>query len=127
MSRTDKTRPHWVQLRDPLFPWPLRAIHRHHGSRRYGIPGKQCDLDFPLPVTRGRGLCELWPRWRDNDKIYGRGHWRRTYPSFHGKARMSLRSLRAQWLKAAREDWEDIDSRQDAPTRRWVWRRWYWD
>jgi hypothetical protein len=123
MSRTDKTRPYWVQLRDPLFPWPLRAHHRHH----WPWPGHECNLDFPLPVTRGRGSCKWWPRDKDNDKIYGRRRYQRTYPSFHNQARASLRNLRAQWLKATPEDREDIDSRENLPTARWLWRSWYWD
>lgn len=120
MSRTDSTRPYWVQLRDPLFPYVLQAIHRHKG--------RECGLDFPLPTTRcGYRGCEIWTRYRDNDKIYGRRRWRRTHPGQEGRARASLRHLRGEWLKTAPRDREDLDSTEDAPTSRWLWRRWYWD
>lgn len=128
MSKTDKTRPYWVQLRDPLFPYGLSATHFCHNELRRRHYGSECDLDFPLPVTRrAEHGCSLWPRYRDNDKIYGRSRWRRNYPSMDGRARASLRKLRADWLKTAPEDREDIDSRTDVPRSKWLWRSWYWD
>jgi hypothetical protein len=127
MSRTDKTRPYWVQLRDPRFPYGLTAWHWHYHSHL-------CEPDFPIPPTRRegkktrlRGGCEWWPKYGDHDKVFGRSGWRRNHPSHDGSARMSLRALRAHWLKAACHDREDIDSRQDAPTQRWLCRHWYWD
>lgn len=124
MSRTDKDRPYWIQLRDPGFRWPIRAYHHHHGM--FGTT-TECDLDFPLPRPRRshRG-CEWWPRYTDNDKIYGRSHWRRSFGSFQdGRARADLRRLRAIWLKET--DAGEIDSTENLPTSRWRWREWYWD
>lgn len=125
MSRTDKTRPYWVQLRDPDFPWPIRQIHRHN---HYFGNNPECDIDFPMPRTRTgfhRG-CEYWPRYRDNDKIYGRSGYRRSLRSFQdGRVRADLRRLKSKWLKECER--EEIDSTENLPTSRWRWRRWYWD
>ena len=125
MSRTDKDRPYWVQLRDPGFKWPIRAHHRCIGTSYSN--SRECDLNFPLPRTRGRTFgCEWWPRYRDNDKIYGRRNWRRSFGSFQdGRARADLRRLRAKWLREPIR--KDIDSTENLPTSRWRWRRWYWD
>lgn len=125
MSRTDKTRPYWVQLRDPGFPWPIREVHYHHGC--FGTT-PQCDIDFPLPMTRGLGLkgCEYRPRYGDYEKVWGRRRYRRSLGSFQDRrVRMDLRRLRASWLKET--DREEIDSTQSMPTSRWRWRRWWWD
>jgi len=127
MSRTDKTRPYWVQMRDPGFPYVLRAHHRHHGTlwRERG-----CDLDFPMPIPRGRrdwANCEWWPKYRDYGKLWGRTNWRRNHPGHDGRARAALRMARIDWRKTAPRDRGDIDSGRDAPTRRWLWRAWYWD
>lgn len=137
MSKTDKTRPYWVQLRDPRLGLPLRTHHNVWFHARHDGP---CDPDFPTPVTRRPSFmwylrqgdpswphCEVWTCYRDNDKIFGRSRWRRNYPSMDGKARASLRKLRADWLKTAPEDREDIDSRTDVPRSKWLWRSWYWD
>lgn len=125
MSKTDSTRPYWVQLRDPSFPYKLNPHHRCVGTHY----ARECDLDFPLPVTRGgRFGCEIWPKYRDNDKIYGRPRYRRSYKSFQdGRARADLRRLRNNWKKYDALDREDIDSNENLPSQRWLWRRWYWD
>lgn len=136
MSKTDKTRPWWVQLRDDP-DIPSRVVHsnwwhtRNRGS---------CEPVFPLPVTRRPSLewelrhntfdwprCEIWSRYRDNEKLWGRSRWRRRYPSKHGASRASLRRLQADWRKTPAAYRDEIDSTLDAPTNRWVWRRWYWD
>ena len=125
MSRTDKTRPYWVQLRDPDFPWPITERHHHHGC--FGTT-KECDIDFPLPVTRRQGLrpCEYWCKYSHNNKIYGRSGYRRSFRSFQDRrARGKLRELRYKWLRET--DREEIDSTENAPSHRWLWRRWYWD
>lgn len=125
MSRTDKTRPYWVQLRDPGFKWPIRQVHRHN---HYFGDNPQCDIDFPMPrvrVGKYRG-CEYWPRWLDNDKIWGRPRYRRSFGSFQDRrARADLRRLKAEWLREPIRG--DIDSTENLPTRRWLWARWYWD
>ncbi len=125
MSRTDKDRPYWVQLRDPGFKWPIRAHHNHRWPS--GRSSWDCDLDFPLPVTRrSHWRCEWWPRYTDNDKIYGRSHWRRSFGSFQDRrARARLRELRSAWIRET--DRGEIDSTLNSPTRRWLWRSWYWD
>ncbi len=127
MSKTDKDRPYWVQLRDPGFPWSIRETHMCH--RRWGMASQhECDLDFPLPRIRWQGwrACEYWPRYRDYDKIYGRPRYRRSFGSFQdGRARADLRRLKAKWLREPVTD--DIDSTENMPTSRWRWRRWYWD
>lgn len=137
MSKTDKTRPWWVQLQDPKLGLPLRVRHSNWWHMRFGA---MCQPHFPLPATRRPSLrwqllhnvfdwhqCEVWSRYRDIEKIHGRSGWRRSYPNKHGSARMALRRLQADWRKTAAADRDTIDSTLDAPTNRWVWRRWYWD
>lgn len=126
MSRTDATRPYWVQLRDPDFPWGITEYHHHWGSR--WRESQECDLGYPVPVTRRVGFraCELWPKYRDNHKIYGRTRYRRSFKSFQdGRARADLRRLKAKWIREPIRG--DIDSNENLPTSRWRWRRWYWD
>ena len=125
MSRTDKDRPYWVQLRDPDFPWPVKEHHNHWWPGSGARPW-ECDLGFPLPRTRRKWRnCEIWIKWRFNDKVYGRSGWRRRHPGQEGRARAVARRLRRDWIKTV--DREDIDSYADAPSQRWLWRRWYWD
>ena len=127
MSRTDKDRPYWVQLRDPAFPWPIRETHMC--NRRWGaLDQHKCDLDFPLPASRRKGWrgCEYWPRYTDYNKLWGRPGYRRSFGSFQDRrARADLRRLRAKWLKML--EIKDIDSSENLPTSRWLWREWYWD
>lgn len=132
MSRTDKTRPYWVQLRDPEFRYPLHESHscdKPTWQRYYRQNG--CDLKFPLPPTR-RGMwrgCEIWCRYRDYDKVFGRrpiGKKRKGWGK-DGAARAHLRKLRHGWLTTAPEDYDTIDSFERAPTQRQLWRCWYWD
>lgn len=128
MSRTDKTRPYWVQMRDPQFPYGLTVWHWHYYSH-------ECIPDFPVPAPRRNGVkctlrlggCRLWPRYGDHDKIFGRSNWRRHHPAHDGRARAALRRHRSDWLKTMPHDREDIDSTLDAPTQRWLWKSWYWD
>lgn len=129
MSRTDKTDPYWVQMRDPGFPYRLTEHHFHHLSWWRG----ECEIDFPIPITRRprwspeNGIrCEYRPWYWDNDKLYGRSRWRRRWGSFQDRrARADLRRLKSRWLKET--DLAEIDSTQNVPTSRWRWRRWYWD
>lgn len=127
MSRTDKTDPYWVQLRDPGFRWPIRQMHMC--NRRWGmLEPHECDLDFPAPRTRRKDsrACEYWPRYRDYSKIYGRPRYRRSFGPFQDRrARADLRRLKAEWLREPIRG--DIDSTENLPTRRWLWARWYWD
>lgn len=126
MSRTDKDRPEWVQIRDSDFPWPLNAHHMCNMGLSYWQ--HDCDIDFHVPVTRRNGKfrgCEYWPRYIDNDKLYGRGRYRRSREfKKDKKARSDLRRLRSKWNTLERDD---IDSNENLPTQRWLWRRWYWD
>lgn len=126
MSKTDKTRPYWVQMRDSDFPYPLRAFHRHYGQIWRNHP--ECNIDLPKPITRRihHNSCEWWPRYRDHDKIWGRGKYRRSREFKQDRrARASLRQLKATWKKEVNR--EDIDSTENLPTQRWLWRGWYWD
>lgn len=125
MSKTDKTRPYWVQFRDPEFAYDLKAHHYCTGTGYHNA--RECDLDFPIPKVRRETLrtCEWWPRYRDNDKVYGRSDYRRgRYFKKDRKARADLRRLRNKWKTIDRED---IDSNENLPTQRWLWRKWYWD
>src|SRR5688500_8028872 len=129
MSRTGKSRPCWVQRRDPLFRWPLQATHRHYGIRYHDMAEEECDLDFPLPVARGgrTQICRWWPRRRDNDKLYGRSGWRRKHPGREGAARAALRQLARGWVKCLPEDRDNIVSSESCTSRHWLWRHWYRD
>lgn len=122
MSKTDKTRPDWVQLRDPGFKFGVVEFHFHR-------KGHECDISERLPVTRRNGglsWCTLWPKYADMGKTLGRPRFRRSFKSFQdGRARADLRRLRAKWLKET--DRQEIDSTDNLPTSRWRWRRWYWD
>lgn len=128
MSKTDKTRPYWVQLTDKVKDVEYRIQHRCHS--------RECNVGIWMPrprqgeVLTPRSLwdyCHVWPRYQDNDKIYGRhptGKSRRAY-SRDGRARTDLRRLRHKWLTAVEVD--DIDSTENLPTQRWLWAHWYWD
>jgi len=128
MSKTDKTRPYWVQLTDSLKEVKVNIDHNCNG--------RECTPSIWMPPTR-RGpwpsiserlaRCGIWPRYQDNDKIYGRRPKNpdRRMLSKDGRARMDLRRLRHKWLTAV--EVEDIDSTENAPTQRWLWQCWYWD
>jgi hypothetical protein len=129
MSKTDKTRPYWVQVRDPDFPYKLKAWHRHYGTGWYN--GQGCQIDFPPSRTRrysygNFSLCEWWPQYKDYDKIWGRSGYRRSSEfNQDGRARTDLRRLRSKWKKEINQ--ENIDSHENLPTKRWLSRSWYWD
>jgi hypothetical protein len=128
MSKTDKTRPYWVQLTDKLKDV---KVHIHHYCYT-----RECNVGIWMPRPRQGpsgslnnlfDYCHVWPRYQDNDKIYGRrptGKSRRM-DSKDGRARADLRRLRHKWLTAAEVD--DIDSTENLPTQRWLWAHWYWD
>lgn len=128
MSKTDKTRPAWVQLTDKVKDVKYHVRHRCHN--------RECNIGIWMPSTRRdvgltlaglRDSCHIWPRYQDNDKIYGRrptGKSRRAF-SMDGRARADLRRLRHKWLITA--EVEDIDSTENLPTQRWLWAHWYWD
>lgn len=128
MSRTDKTRPYWVQLTDRVKDVKYRVNHC--------CDGRECHVSIWMPRPRQnpvitprlfRDSCNVWPRYQDNDKIYGRrpsGRQRRALGP-DGAARADLRRLRHKWLTAT--ETEDIDSTENLPTQRWLWRGFYWD
>jgi hypothetical protein len=124
MSKTDKTRPYWVQLTDLVKDVEYQISHRCADSRN-------CEVVIWMPPPRngaaGWAKCHVWPRYKDNDKIYGRRPKNpgRRMLSKDGRARMDLRRLRHKWLTAV--EVEDIDSTENIPTQRWLWRCWYWD
>lgn len=128
MSKTDKTRPYWVQLTDRVKNVQYHVQHR--------CASRDCNEAIWMPRPRQTpaltprsiyDFCHVWPRYQDNDKIFGRrprGSQRRAY-SRDGVARADLRRLRHKWLTTA--DAQDIDSRENLPSNRWLWRGFYWD
>jgi hypothetical protein len=128
MSKTDKTRPYWVQLTDKVKDVQYHTVHH--------CENRECNEGIWMPrprqgvVLTPRSLydfCHVWPRYQDNDKIYGRRPKNpgRRMLSKDGRARMDLRRLRHKWLTAV--EVEDVDSTENLPTQRWLWRCWYWD
>jgi len=128
MSRTDKTRPYWVQLTDRVKDVKYRVQHRCYN--------RECNIAIWMPrprqgpVLTPRSIydyCHVWPRYQDNDKIYGRRPSGRKRSAFggDGAARTDLRRLRHKWLTAT--ETADIDSTENLPTQRWLWRCFYWD
>lgn len=128
MSKTDKTRPHWVQIRE-MDTRNLIAWHRHHGSKWQ--QEQVCDLDYPLPRHHpdwDRRSCEWHFRHRENHIVYGRRPNKATRKElgFEGRNRALLRKLRYEWLHETERD--TIDSFYGAPKRhRQVCDPWDWD
>lgn len=142
MSRTDKHRPVWVQIKDPDNKGWLREDHDHRKG--------DCDLGDPQDP---RFHDYAWHTWRNLRQwpncSYGRttlayynsgmwpkmprkGGWGRPNPR-DGKARMRLRALEAEVLKVHRAQvpcwcggcdlWEDAlpDWNEHKPTNAWLW------
>lgn len=92
MSKTDKTRPGWVQMTDPENRGWLEESHDH----RHG----ECDIHEADPTTwRGKTSCTLWP----SGIAYHSG----IYPAatkviayYRWKA---LRHERTEWRRVARD------------------------
>lgn len=125
MSRTDKTNPYWVKIarrEGNVKPW--RVWH-------YTNKPHDCQPVPPAPRRQERhqfGVCEVWNRYSDNGKIYGRrpGTETRRTIGFEGGIRTELVKLRRQW--ASEPDRESIDSSWRAPRRkRHVRDPWHWD
>lgn len=125
MSKTDKTRPWWVQVADPNN---LGWVQEQHDHRNH-----ICDLP-PLTVD----AVERWSyrRWKDTQCLWSytsrayhsnrlwrrrsrKGGWGR--PRREGKARMQLRRLRGLW---AVQDAEDVDSTMLLPSQAWLNNKW---
>ena len=132
MSKTDKTNPYWVQIR--RREGAVKGFYEHHRC----VLGRPCNLGEPLPVTRSgvsrvwnperRYACEIWPKYSENNMIFGRRPKRSTRKAygFEGAIRAELRRLRRQW--AYEPDRESIDSSWGAPRRRCQVRDpWHWD
>lgn len=104
MSHTDKTRPLWVQVRDPENRWAMQEEHDHRngvcnydewfdsGENYWRSSWWGCHLDYSY---YGCNAIQLWPKPR-------RGHWDRQEP--HGALRAQWRRDRQRLLKAADPD-----------------------
>lgn len=110
MSHTDKTRPGWVQVRDPFNRWAMQEDHDHRdGTCDYdewfeaGVDpwdwrhGRRwsCHLDYSF---YGYNKIKFWPR-------PPKGHWDRQSP--HGPLRTEWRRDRQRLLKAI--DPQDVE------------------
>lgn len=126
MSHTDKTRPVWVQFRDPANRRFVEEAHDH----RNGV----CDLEAWMQDTHcaqiwqwrssyqcvlynsfyGANACKFWPR--PPKGCWGRG-------GVHGSVRMRWRKQRQQLLSG-----EILDG--DKPNGKWykrdMWRGYYY-
>lgn len=130
MSRTDKTNPYWLKIR--RREGAVKGFYEHHrcGWDRYQRIRHPCDLDEPRPINRGGKWqrCEIWPKYSENNMLYGRHPDRsaRKALGFEGGIRARLVRQRRDWrLEPIRED---IDSSLGAPRRHCQVRDpWYWD
>ena len=129
MSKTDKTRPIWVQVKDPDNKGWLREEHDH----RKGF----CDLgDVQDPLSHGWGT---W-RWIGMQRkctyeytslaYYGGIHRRRPKmhgwgrPARDGRARMHLRMIRDELRKTAPCDIDLVDRLWMYPNEKLLWHKW---
>ena len=124
MSRTDKTNPYWVQIarrEGNAKPW---RVYHVHGC------GGMCVPVVPIPPRGGRNyeVCEIWFRYSENNRFYGRQPKRATRKLIgrEGGIRTKLVAQRRAW--ALETDRESIDSMWHAPTaRRHLYDPWWWD
>ena len=122
MSRTDKTNPYWVQIdrrEGNIKPWRI-----YHAIDCDGW----CTPRTPKFAEHRFTTCEIWMRYSDNYKFYGRHPKRATRKAMgrNNAARAELVKLRRQW--AQETDREAIDSMWNAPTvRRHLYDPWWWD
>lgn len=135
MSRTDKTRPMWVQIADDNNRDWRREKHDH----RKGV----CDLNPNHKLVQaydwwhsGRSTAAPYNRW--NTCIYDYSHtayyggiyprrsklagWGR--PSREGRARMHWRMLARTYMATARQDWDSVDSVWLRPSDALLWHKW---
>lgn len=107
MSHTDKTRPVWVQVRDPFNRWAMQEKHDHRdgvcnydewfdsGEDYWRRPCWGCRLDYSY---YGVNVVKFWPR--PPKDCWGR-------VGVHGRMRARWRAERQRLLKAA--DPADMD------------------
>lgn len=132
MSRTDKDRPYWVQLRDPLLKVQTKVSHTNDcdgwctPTSWPSVGRRQAPEHSQYKVSGARVLwwedsdkCYIWTKkYKDNGKIYGRVQ----IPGYEGRNRGQLLQLRHRWLS---QDLEDIDSTDGAPVNhRYVYNTW---
>lgn len=124
MSHTDKTRPIWVQFRDPDNRRHMTEVHHHEdGVCTFDAwyADTKCHQTWPWKwgyncflyhSYYGGYFGEFWPRCR-------KGSWDRT--GRHGHVRTLWRKQRGQLLKGEIED-------GDKPTSKWykrdMWNEW---
>jgi hypothetical protein len=104
MSKTDKTRPYWVKLRDP-FEKAKYEIHDH----RDGICNFEEQSDNIWP--RKCGYTVNYYRWNSGFFSRGPARWLKAEIRIsNGSARARLRKDIDEMLKLSREDIIDYDS-----------------
>jgi hypothetical protein len=122
MSRTDKTNPYWVQVNrreGNIKPWRIYHVRTCDGTCMPGIP---------LPHRPRYTDCEIWFRYSENNRFYGRQPRRATRKLIgrEGGIRTKLVAQRRAW--ALERDREGIDSYAGAPKQpRCVIDRWWLD
>lgn len=132
MSHTDKTRPAWVQIKDPdNRGW---ARERHDHSKGPCTLGPIDDIDSHVWFHRGyRNGPIVWNQCvYDHSRcayyggLYGRvprkNGWGRA--ARDGRARMHLRRIRAEFYRTMPQDWDCVDDVWMHPTDKLLWHKW---
>lgn len=104
MSRTDKTRPEWVQYNDPHNKRWRAESHHHHG--------RECDIENYNPRIGYRSSrCHVWPSQEAiSAGVYGRRKGVKYYEWDE------LRRERAKWRRIkGRVLKGDIDACEESP------------
>ncbi len=108
MSKTDKTRPYWVKINDPLSP-ARREYHDHSRGT--------CDIEDFLKIKGERwrylntcGYDIPYYGWNGGFYSPAVGRWAKAEKKVReGGARAKLARDRHEMLKMSREDIEDYD------------------
>jgi hypothetical protein len=108
MSKTYKTSPCWVKVKDPRFKKSVSEYHDHS----HGV----CDIDeavgdSPFYWQRSNGYCGYTTNYYTwNDGFYPRPISSRTYrKKFESRMRCSWRQAKHDMLKLSRDAIEDYD------------------
>lgn len=125
MSRTDKTRPVWVQVRDPYNRWAMQEEHDHRNG--------ECDFDEWLESNQnywtyfrvGWGHCHLdYSYYGFNTiKFWPREPRRGARISLHRQARAKWRAERTRLLRGEDFDYSKPRARE---YNSWMWECWNW-
>lgn len=128
MSHTDKTRPYWVQILDPVNKGWIQEYHNHTDGVcdiTYGGRWREFAAGRWNSISITRRTC--W--WEESHHAYRSGlfprpskrGWTR-YRGREGVARARLRAQVHEWRKL--KDWVDIDDREFEPTQARLWHNW---